>query len=265
MKKICLATHERACLCAAWVKDTGPTITIVCLAIVASLLFGRSGIQGGEAVIKAFLRFFRIVFVLCIPLGVLFPVYRLIIGWKKDLFLRVQQNRGLIVYPVKHWLFRPFQGIGIAFLFRSKLLAMLQLVAGPSVPASLVIHRGYGFGTNHFLLTSAITAFVALFLSVLWTFDDMGIRYFNERDHELKMIGKYVGTLMPVIFGVYGIFGVMANYPVAEALLDIARAVVLLYPPFVLFAVLHTYVITHGKRFSYTTNMVKSGEICARG
>ena len=60
----------------------------------------------------------------------------------------------------------------------------------------------------------------------------MGIRYFNERDHELKMIGKYVGTLMPVIFGLYGIFGLMANYPVAEALLNIVRAVIILYPPF---------------------------------
>jgi hypothetical protein len=246
-----------------WVKDAGLSITILCLVIIASLFFGHSKTQGGQAIIKAFLRFFRIGFVLCIPFGILFPVYRRIIGWKKDAFLRVQQHRELTIHPMKHWLFRPFQGIGIAFLFRSKLMVMLQLVAGPSVPASLVVHRGGGFGPNHFFLTSAITAFVGLLLSILWTLDDMGIRYFNERDHELKMIGKYVGTLMPVIFGLYGIFGLMANYPVAEALLNIVRAVIILYPPFVLFAVLHTYVIRRRKKFLDTTNMVKPGEICA--
>ena len=91
----------------------------------------------------------------------------------------------------------------------------------------------------------------------------MGIRYFNERDHELKMVGKYVGTLMPVIFGLYGVFGLMANYPVAEALLNIVRAVIILYPPFVLLAVLHTYVIRHRKGFLHATNRIKPGEICA--
>jgi hypothetical protein len=244
-----------------WVKDAGPSIAILCLAIIASLFFGHSKAQSGQIMARTFFRFFRIALVLCIPLGVLFPVYRRIIGWKKDVFLRVRQNRELTLHPAKHWLFRPFQGIGIAFLFRSKLLAMLQLVAGPSVPASLVIDHGDGFGMNRFLVTSAISVFVALFLSVLWTLDDMGIRYFNKRDDELKMIGKYVGTLMPALFGVYGIFGLMAHYPVAEALLNIARTVIILYPPFVLFAVLHTYVIRHSDAFLHTTNMVKAGEI----
>jgi len=106
---------------------------------------------------------------------------------------------------------------------------------------------------------------VALFLSVLWTLDDMGIRYFNKRAHELKLVGKYVGTLMPMIFGLYGIFGLMANYALAEALLNIVRAVVILYPPFVLFTVLHTYYIRHRTQFLYTTSVVKQGEICLRG
>jgi len=45
--------------------------------------------------------------------------------------------------------------------------------------------------------------------------------------------------------------------------LNIVRAVIILYPPFVLFAVLHTYVIRRRKKFLDTTNMVKPGEICA--
>ena len=35
--------------------------------------------------------------------------------------------------------------------------------------------------------------------------DDLGIRYFNRKDYEIKMVGKYVGTLMPIVFGLYGV------------------------------------------------------------
>ena len=247
-----------------WVKNIGPSIVVICLGIIVSFFLGHSGAQGGQVIVKILLRFLKIAAVLCIPLGVLFPVYRRIIGWKKNVFIRVQPERELSIDPVKHWLFRPFQGIGIAFLFRSKLLAMLQIIAGPSVPSSLIIPRGDSLGMG-FLVIYAITAFVALFLSVLWTLDDMGIRYFNKREHELKMVGKYVGTLMPMIFGLYGIFGLMANNALAEALLNIVRAVVILYPPFVLFTVLHTYYIRHRTQFLYTTSVVKQGEICLRG
>jgi hypothetical protein len=245
---------------ARWAKDIAPCIIVLLSAIVVSLLLGPSRAQEGQVIGKALLRFFRVAFVLSIPLYVLFPIYSRILEWRGKSLLRVEQDRELTIRPLRHWLFRPFQGIGIGFLFRSKLLAMLQLIAGPSISTSLVIPRG-SFEAGQFLLISAITALVSVLLSVLWTLDDMGIRYFNKRDQELKMIGKYVGTVMPVIFGLYGVLGFMTNYPTTEALLHIFRAVVVLYPPFALFVVVHTYFIRRRRAFVEKRDTIRAGGI----
>ena len=242
-------------------KYTFPGILVLFLGIVASLILGRNQAPGGEVILRALLRFFRIAIVLCIPLCFLLPIYRSVIEWKRHVLIWVASNGGPTIHPIKHWLFRPFQGIGIGFLFRSKLLAVLQLVTGPSISPTLVIPRG-NIEIRSFLLISAVTIFVALLLSVLWTLDDMGIRYFNRRDQELKMVGKYVGTLMPIVFGTYGILGLMANYPATQALLAIFRAVVILYPPFVLFAVVHAYAVTNRKAFVTMRNTIEQGAIC---
>lgn len=94
------------------------------------------------------------------------------------------------------------------------------------------------------LLTITLTTvLVSLLLTILWTLDDTGIRYFNRKDQELKMIGKYAGTVMPVILGFYGIVTLLGNYSTAEAFLFIFKIAVVLYPPLAVFAVLHTYFI----------------------
>jgi predicted DNA repair protein MutK len=92
-------------------------------------------------------------------------------------------------------------------------------------------------------MISAVTVFVSLLLSILWTLDDMGIRYFNRKDQELKMIGKYVGTLMPLIFGLYGMFGLLTNYPPDQAFAYAFKIVVVLYPPLAFFAAAHTHFL----------------------
>ena len=115
-------------------------------------------------------------------------------------------------------------------------------MAGPTVGSSLLIPEGH-FQIGRLLLITLITVFVSLLLSTIWTLDDMGIRYFNRKDQELKMIGKYVGTVMPVIFGFYGIVNLLANYSTAEAFLFAFKIAVVLYPPLAVFAVLHTYFI----------------------
>ena len=141
-----------------------------------------------------------------------------------------------------HWLSRPFQGIGIGFLFGSKLLIVLQLIAGPNIKPSLLIPQGH-FELGRFLLITVITVFVSLVLSTLWTLDDVGIRYYNRKEQELKMLGKYVGTLMPVIFGLYGLFGLFSDYPTGDAVIYACKIVTVLYPPMAIFAVLHTYFV----------------------
>ncbi len=237
-------------------RDVAPAVAVLAIAVIFSLFFGRHEVAWAPAIMKAVFRFFRITLVLCLPLSVLLPVYRLIINRNRKAFLHVGQT-DLAVRPLTHWLFRPFQGIGIAFLFRAKLFAMLQLVGGP---ASL-LKQGGGPGVGRFLLTSVIIACASLLLSTLWTLDDMGIRYLHRRDQELKMVGKYVGTVMPIVFGTYGLVGLMADYTLANASLAVLKAVLILYPPFACFAVLHARLIRARKGFAAKRSVLGEGGV----
>jgi len=107
------------------------------------------------------------------------------------LFRSVEEKEDIEFHFIKHWLLRPFQGIGIGLLFGTKLLLFLQIVTGEPATASLLIPTGQ-FQPGRFLIVTGITIVISLLLSTLWTLDDMGIRYFNRKNHEVRMIGKAV-------------------------------------------------------------------------
>jgi hypothetical protein len=184
-----------------WSKDMAPALTVLLVAFMFSFMYGDSALlTSWQAACKAPLRFFRFALVLSLPLYALPGVYRFIIQKKTSSLLQIEEEGELSILPAKHWIFRPFQGIGIGLLFGTKLLTILQLIAGPTVGTSLLIPEGH-FQFARLLTITLITVFVSLLLSTLWTLDDLGIRYFNRKDQEVKMIGKYAGTLMPVILG----------------------------------------------------------------
>jgi hypothetical protein len=169
-------------------------------------------------------------------------------------------EQGFTVHPLKHWLFRPFQGIGIGLLFSTKLLTVLQLIAGPTIRPSLLIPEGQFELARLFMLT-AVMALISLLLSTLWTLDDMGIRYFNRKDQELKMIGKYAGTLVPTVFGLYGLLGLLANYPTGQAFAYAFKIVVVLYPPLAVFSVAHIYFLRKRAGDLFKKTSLKKGGI----
>ena len=79
----------------------------------------------------------------------------------------------------------------------------------------------------------------------------MGVRVVNDKDQEMKMIGKYAGTIMPIIFAFYGIFSLVANFPKVDAFTYLLKIVFVLYPPFAAFAVFHnTFLRNREERFS---------------
>jgi hypothetical protein len=231
-------------------RDFSPALIV----FVASMLFffftgklTQSHLQ--EVVIRSCVRFVRFTLFLCIPIFVALPVYFYIITRAKGAFIRIAGNYPPPVHPFTHWLARPFQGIGIIFLLSTKLLISLRIIVG--VPeTSLILGKG-SFDAGRFFTVSAEAALIAFFLSLLWLFDDTGIRYFNKRDKEIKMIGKYLGTLMPILFGFYGIITLRANYPPSEVLVLLLKIVIVLYPPFLIFSVAHRYIIARrSKDFS---------------
>jgi hypothetical protein len=229
-----------------WSKEIGHAVAILILTISLSIFLGDfTFLKGSEAIYKGLFRFLRIALLLCLPLYLLFPIFEglgRVVRRKDEAFLQVEERQDLEFHPVKHWLLRPFQGIGIGLLFGIKLLSVLQVMTGEAATASLLIPTGE-FQPGRFLIVTGITIVISLLLSTLWTLDDMGIRYFNRKNHEVRMIGKYAGTLMPIFFGFYGVFGLFSQFQRTEALLYLFQIVVILYPPFAFFSVFHAHFL----------------------
>jgi len=229
-----------------WSKEVAPAILILILTISLSIFLGEfTFLKGSEAIYKGLLRFFRITLLLCFPLYLLLPIFGAlgrVVQRKNEAFLQVKEKQDLEIHPVKHWLLRPFQGIGIGLLFGTKLLSVLQVVTGTTASASLLIPKGQ-FQFGRFMVVTGIIVLISLLLSTIWTLDDMGIRYFNRKNHEIKMIGKYAGTLMPILFGFYGIFSLFSQFQKTQALLYLFQVAVILYPPFAIFSVFHTHFV----------------------
>jgi len=208
---------------------------------------------------RALFRFFRLALLLCLPLYALSPIYRFVVEKIKGKLVQIEKIQELHIHPIKHWMFRPFQGIGIGLLFATKLLTALQVITGVTTKPFPLFPRGQ-FYPGRLLVISGITVCISLLLSTLWTLDDTGIRYVNWKDQEIRMIGKYVGTLMPIIFGFYGIFSLVADFPMLRAFIYLFRTVIILYPPFTVFTVFHTrFLKNKAEYFSQRPSLRKGG------
>jgi len=241
-------------------KETSPALIVLFLSILVSYLLDSSApVTVREVLLRPLVRFVRFALPLCLPLYALLPIHRFVVARMREKLLQTDKRQEPDLDPIKHWIFRPLQGIGIGLLFETKLLAALQILTGVSAQPILFSSRGQ-FQPGRLLIISGITAVIALLLSTLWTLDDVGIRYVNRKDQELKMIGKYVGTLMPVLFGLYGIFSLIADYPARQAFMLLFRIVIILYPPFVVFAVMHFRFLKNRKEhFCERTSLGKGG------
>jgi len=229
-----------------WSKEVGHAFLVLFLTIALSIFLGEfTFLKGWEAVYKGFLRFLHITFLLCLPLYVLLPIESKL-GWvvrrRGGVLLHMEEKQDKEIHPVKHWLFRPFQGIAIGLLFATKLLGVLQIITGSTAKVSLFVPQSQ-FQPERFFVAIGVTVFISMLLSALWTLDDMGIRYFNQKNHEIKMIGKYMGTVMPVLFGFYGILSLFGEYSKTESLIYLFQIVVILYPPFTVFSVFHAHFV----------------------
>ena len=227
-------------------KEALPAFLVLIVSIVFSFFSGEFAfLRGWESIYRGFLRFFRTALFLCLPLILLPSIFRnlgSLISKRKKMFIQIKRRQNLGIRPIKHWLFRPFQGIGIGLLFATKLLGVLQIVTGATPTASIFMPQGQ-FRPGRLLAVTGITILVSLVLSTLWTLDDLGIRYFNRKDYEIKMVGKYVGTLMPIIFGLYGVFSLFDQFSKMQALTYLFQMIVILYPSFTVFSVFHAHLV----------------------
>ncbi len=244
-----------------WTKEMIPALVILLFTIAFYVYFGDITFVKGwkEGTYKVLLRFFRFTLFLCLPLYILLPVYSFIVDKIGGRLLQTDKREELCIHPLKHWIFRPFQGIGIGLLFETNLLTTLQLVTGIAT-SPLLFPPGH-FQLGRLFVISGITVVVSLLLSILWTLDDMGVRYVNRNSQEIKMIGKYVGTLMPILFGSYGIFKLVANFPGVQAFIYLFKTIIILYPPFAVFTVFHAHFTKNKVEYFSPRGSLKKGGI----
>ena len=223
-----------------------PGAVVLLLSLLISAFFTEfTFIAGLESFWKIFLRFFRLSLVLTLPL-LLLPficsIIQRLLNKRNWHLIHIREERDHTINPFKSWFIRPFQGIGLAMLVATKLITLLQISTSAAINASAILPTGQ-FNPGRFLGVTIIAVITSLLLSFIWTLDDLGIRYFNRKTGEIKMIGKYIGFLLPIVFGFYGIFSLFESHAHLLAILYIAQMVVVLYPPFVAMAVFHALYV----------------------
>ena len=224
-------------------KEMGPALVLLLATLIISTFITEFTFNFGlTALWKTILRFLRLSLLLTLPLLLLPSLCRLL----ESLFnrgtrhlIQIQEERDPAIHPIKNWVIRPFQGIGLAMLLATKLLTLLEFYSGSKITMDTILPQGV-FNVRRFFSLMAIGIIVSLLLSCLWTLDDLGIRHYNQKTWEVRMIGKYIGLLLPIFFGFYGIITLFQNNTQLLVAKYVAQMVVVLYPPFVVFSVLHS-------------------------
>jgi hypothetical protein len=225
------------------VIDAWPAVAVLCLTVVVSVFFSELTFAVGmESVWKILLRFLRFSVILLIPVPLLPHVCGLMQGLlngRNRRLVRIREERYHGV-PWQLWLIRPFQGIGLAMLIATKLIALLQISANAAINSSVVLPPAQ-FHWGRFLSATAVAVTTSLLLSFLWSLDDLGVRRHNRKTGEIKIIGKYLSALLPILFGFYGMFSLFGSHERLLAVRYIAQMVLALYPPFLVLAVVHKF------------------------
>jgi len=224
---------------AAW-----PALAILFLTVVISGFFSEFTVTVGmESVWKILLRFLRFSFILVIPVPLLPPVCGLmqnLLNRRNLRLIQIRQERHPVRIPWQIWFIRPFQGIGLAMLIATKLIVLVQISSNAAINSSVVLPPAQ-FHWGRFLSATAVAVTTSLLLSFLWSLDDLGIRRHNRKTGEIRIIGKYLSALLPILFGFYGIFSLFESHDRLLAVRYIAQMVLALYPPFLVLAVAHKF------------------------
>jgi hypothetical protein len=228
----------------AIIKDGIQAMWPAFLVLAANTLLAAGGeftfITGPAALWKVPVRYLRLSLILALPLFLL-PLFSTAMrgilrrGGRE---LVATTDRDTAITAVKSYVIRPIQGIGVTLLLGSKLLSFLQGFA--AIPAGVAtVLPPPQFAPGRLLVLSAIVASVSLLLSYLWAVDDLGVRHRNNRTGEIKMVGKYLGVLLPTLFGFSGFFSLLQDEPWPVAAGHVMQMAIVFYPPFLTLAVCH--------------------------
>jgi hypothetical protein len=142
------------------------------------------------------------------------------------------------------WFVRPLQGIGISLIIAERFLSLLEFSTGMSLARLFVLS----------ILIFMGVALTSIFLSIIWTLDDLGVRIYNPKTGEIHMAGSRVGTVLPLITGAIGVSSLLHTSFSFDSLGILLQLSMVLYPPYVLFVAFHHVFIR--KRYVALSEML---------
>lgn len=153
-------------------KEMGPALGILLATLIISTFLTEFTFNFGlKALWKTLFRFVRLSLLLTLPMFLLPGICSIVEGILnrgKQHLIHAQEELDTAVHPVKNWIFRPLQGIGLSMLLATKLLTVLEIYKGSKVTVDVLLPQG-AFAPGHFLGSLAIGVVVSLLLSLLWT------------------------------------------------------------------------------------------------
>ncbi|MEI7639092.1 MAG: hypothetical protein WCJ37_17410, partial [Syntrophus sp. (in: bacteria)] len=229
-------------------RSLWPAFLVLAINLVLSVFIGNFTFVGGvDAVWKIPFRYVRFSLTLVLPLFLLLPLS----GFMGRLFtlghreLIATAERETAVTPLKTWFIRPFQGIGLSLLIASKLIVILQGYSAVALGSAGALPPSQ-FTPGRMLASMFIAVIASLLLTLFWTLDDLGARQRNTKTGEVKMAGRYLGVILPILFGFTGFLNLLQDIPAALAVQYVLQIALALYPPFMTLAVCHA-VYVHEK------------------
>lgn len=212
-----------------------PAIFVLALtAIIAHLTGYPRGLFFGRSTGDISTRFLIITFMLLIPLPTL-PKFLTCLsnaavksGLLGQLVIDAARSYGELNKSTTT-LLRPLQGIGLSLLFAERLLQLIQFSTGTSYSRLVVPLILFLFGN----------ILVSLLLSTIWAFDDLGVKMYSRKTGEVRLFGGSVGVILPLLTGVVGITTLFQYDTATGVLVDLLGISMILYPPYVIFALVH--------------------------
>ena len=160
-----------------------PAFAVLTMNLVLSFLIGSFTFVGGsEALWKVPLRYIKFSLTLVLPLFLLSPLSgilgRIFTLGRRELIGAAERETG--ISPLKTWIIRPFQGIGLSLLIGSKLLVLLQGYSVVAAGSARVLPPGQ-FAPGRMAASAAIAAVASILLSLFWALDDLGAHQRNTK------------------------------------------------------------------------------------
>jgi len=215
--------------------EFSPAIVVLAATFFVSFYAGTAeGLFLVQSNVRTLVRFISITMILLVPLPIL-PPFIAFVGKrlteegflgrlvKGEMRSRVKFRKSLL------WLIRPLQGIGMSMLFSNQFLNLFRTFSEASFLDALIRP----------ILFIVVSVPISILFSALWSLDDLGVKLYLRQTGEVRSVGSYVGTILPVVSGALGIYSLFQHSSPVDALLFLILMVTVLYPPYVLFAVIH--------------------------